>query len=132
MTVACVADTSALLAYLLDEPGGDLVGDWIDRGAAVSTLNLQELVSKIVRDGGTARTAAATIEDLALAEEHDLTADLALDAGAMIAHTRPYGLSHGDRACLALAHRLGVPALTGDRDWAKVADALGVRVELIR
>ena len=87
MTVACVADTSALVAYLLDEPGAGAVGDWLGRGAAVSALNLQEFVSKIVRDGGTAEGAAATVEDLALAAEHDLTVDLALDAGVMIAHT---------------------------------------------
>ena len=63
---------------------------------------------------------------------HDLTPDLALDAGAMIAHTRPYGLSHGDRACLALARHLDVPAVTADRPWAGIADEVGVRVELIR
>ena len=132
MSVACVADTSALVAYLLDEPGADVVGDWLGRGAAVSALNLQELVSKIVRDGGMVEMAAATIEDLALAAVHDLTPDLALDAGAMIAHTRPYGLSHGDRACLALARHLDVPAVTADRPWAGIADEVGVRVELIR
>lgn len=130
MSVACVADTSALVAYLLDEPGADVAGDWLGRGAAVSALNLQELVSKIVRDGGMVEMAAATIEDLALAAVHDLTPDLAFDAGAMIAHTRPYGLSHGDRACLALARHLEVPAVTADRPWAEVA--VGVRVELIR
>lgn len=32
---ACVADTFALLAYLLDEPGGDTAGDWLHRGAVV-------------------------------------------------------------------------------------------------
>ena len=132
MTAVCVVDTSALVAYLLDEPGADVVGEWLDRGAAVSALNLQELVSKIVRDGGTVEVAAATLEDLALDAEHDLTSDLALVAGAMITHTRPHGLSHGDRACLALARHLDIPAVTGDRDWSKIADAIGVQVELIR
>jgi len=125
-------DSSALVAYLLDEPGADVVEDWLGRGAVVSALNLQEIVSKIVRDGGTAEAAAATIEDLALDAEHDLTSDLAHVAGAMITHTRSHGLSHGDRACLALAQHLEIPAVTGDRDWLKVADALGVQVELIR
>lgn len=129
---ACVGDTSALLAYLLEEPGGDAVEDWLRRGAVVSTLNLQELVSKIVRDGGTREAATATVEDLALEAQHDLTAKLAIEAGAMIVHTRAYGLSHGDRACLALAMHLDLPAVSADRDWGKVADAVGARVELIR
>ncbi len=132
MMAACVADTSALLAYLLDEPGGEVAGDWLRRGAAVSTLNMQELVSKVVRDGGSREDAVATLEDLALEAQHDLTATLAIEAGAMIIHTRAHGLSHGDRACLALALHLSLPAVTADRDWAEVADAVGVRVKLIR
>ena len=128
----CVADTSALLAYLLDEPGCDVAGDWLRRGAVVSTLNVQELVSKIIRDGGTREDASATLFDLALEAQHDLTSALAIEAGAMIVHTRVLGLSHGDRACLALARHLDLPAITADRDWAKVADAVGVRVILIR
>ena len=129
---ACVADTSALLAYLLDEPGCDVAGDWLRRGAVVSTLNVQELVSKIVRDGGTRDDASATLVDLALEAQHDLTSTLAIEAGAMIVHARVHGLSHGDRACLALARHLDLPAITADRDWAKVAEAVGVRVILIR
>ncbi|WP_299819848.1 PIN domain-containing protein [uncultured Jannaschia sp.] len=129
---ACVADTSALLAYLLDEPGAAVTAGWLDRGAVVSTLNVQELVSKIVRDGGTEALATGTVADLALAGVHDLTADLAAAGGAMIAATRPFGLSHGDRACLALARHLGLPAVTADRAWADVAEALAVRVELVR
>jgi PIN domain nuclease of toxin-antitoxin system len=36
----------------------------------------------------------------------------------------------GDRACLALALRLGLPVMTADRIWGKVT--LGVDVQLIR
>ena len=110
---ACVVDSSALLASLLDEPGGDVVDGWLRRGVVVSTLNVQELVSKIVRDGGTRDDAVATIEDLALEAQHDLTAALAIEAGAMIVHTRAYGLSHGDRACLALARSSGPAGFDG-------------------
>ena len=46
-------DTSALLAYLQGELGEGVAGGWLDRGAAVSALTVQELVSKVVRDGGT-------------------------------------------------------------------------------
>ena len=44
--------------------------------------------------------------------------------------TRSFGLSLGDRACLALGIRLGVPVLTCDRAWAELA--VGVSVQAIR
>ena len=50
----------------------------------------------------------------------------------MIAVTRPAGLSLGDRACLVLAKRLGAKAMTTDRAWTRIAEAVGVEVEVIR
>ncbi|MFV2000241.1 MAG: hypothetical protein ACC654_07750 [Acidimicrobiia bacterium] len=41
-----------------------------------------------------------------------------------------YGLSLGDRACLATAAELGVPAVTADRMWSDLD--LGVDVISIR
>jgi PIN domain nuclease of toxin-antitoxin system len=110
------------------------VGDrrsWLDRGAAASALIAQELAKKTVERGGTRDDAARMLDDLGL-DVRDLTLPLALEAGAMVTVTRPKRLSEGDRACLALAAALGVPAVTADRPWADVADRLGVQVELIR
>jgi ribonuclease VapC len=44
--------------------------------------------------------------------------------------TRHIGLSLGDRACLALAQRLGARALTADQQWTKLN--LGIPIEVIR
>lgn len=41
------------------------------------------------------------------------------------------GLSFGDRACLALAARFEVPAVTADREWRSLPE-VGVAVKLIR
>lgn len=67
---ACLADSSALVACLLDEPGGNLEGGSLSQGAVASTLYVQELISKIVRDGGTRDDAVATVVDLALEARH--------------------------------------------------------------
>lgn len=130
-TPAAAIDTSALLAFLNQETGWEAVEAWLDRGAVASTLIVQELTSKLVQKGASREEAAVTVSELGLATA-DLTMPLALDAGAMVAVTQPKGLSHGDRACLALARSLDVSAVTADRPLADVADELGVTVELIR
>ncbi len=56
--------------------------------------------------------------------------ELASIAAGLESLTRPFGLSLGDRACLALGIRLSLPILTADQAWAKLD--VGVKVELIR
>ena len=127
---ACVIDTSAVFADLNDEPGADVARRWL-RDAAVSALNLQEIVSKMIDKGVPAEATPAILERLRLAV-HELDEILAVEAGLARAATARVGLSHGDRACLALAKKLGLPAVTADRAWASVADALQVEVVLVR
>jgi PIN domain nuclease of toxin-antitoxin system len=44
--------------------------------------------------------------------------------------TKPYGLSLGDRACLALAIQRNATVYTTDRDWSKLS--IGIKIEVIR
>jgi ribonuclease VapC len=59
-----------------------------------------------------------------------LTAADCMEVARLRPVTKVQGLSLADRACLALAERLGVTALTTDREWAK-AD-VEAEVQLIR
>ena len=63
--------------------------------------------------------------------DHDLTAAL---AGGHLRRRKPklQASPWQTRACLALARTLRLPALTADRNWLGVADAVGVRVDIIR
>ena len=61
-----------------------------------------------------------------------MTDKQAQNSARMRISTRAFGLSLGDRACLALASELNAAALTADRDWAKVAEAVGVDIYVIR
>ncbi|TCQ02688.1 PIN domain nuclease of toxin-antitoxin system [Rhizobium sp. PP-F2F-G36] len=128
---ACVIDTSAILAYAFAEKGAAKVERWIDAGAAVSALTIQEAVSKLCQTGMPKGEAEELILALGL-RIHALDLDLAIKAGGMFALTKPFGLSHGDRACLALGHKLSVPVVTADKAWSNVASELGLRVEQFR
>jgi len=57
-------------------------------------------------------------------------AESAYAAAMLRDRTRQFGLSLGDRACLALGAARGLPVLTADRSWAELS--IGVEVRLIR
>jgi ribonuclease VapC len=126
-----ILDSSVVLTYLLDEPGRLAAEAAIaDRGRILS-VNLAEVMGRLVRDGTDPGIAADTLLALPLIVIA-LDAGLAIEAGAMLAQTRPFGLSLGDRACLALAMREGLPALTADQSWLRAAPLVGIEVRLIR
>ncbi len=129
--MSAVLDASSVLAYLFEEPGADTVTALMVDGPVVCTANLSEVMAVLVRDGMDPSEAAAIIADLPV-DVVDVTLDLALSAGALIALTRRAGLSLGDRICLALAKRERLPAVTADTVWTTVADAVGVTVQLVR
>jgi ribonuclease VapC len=57
---------------------------------------------------------------------------LAHIVGRLRAVTASAGLSLGDRFCLALAKRDGLPAMTADKQWRTVAEAVEAKIHLIR
>jgi ribonuclease VapC len=121
-----ILDTSALLAYVNGEQGAELVASLIGE-AAISSVNFAEAVSKLVSKGATLDLARAAL-GVADIDVIDFDRDLAEQTGALIAKTKRSGLSLGDRACLALAARERVPALTGDRAWANLDLDIDVRL----
>ena len=123
-----VLDTSALLAFVSAERGGETVADVI-ADAVISTVNFAEAVTKLV-DRGASLDRAREVLAIAEYEIADFDREQAEQTGALIGKTRQRGLSLGDRACLALAQREGLPALTADRRWMEID--LGVQVQLLR
>lgn len=97
----------------------------------MSTVNLAEVVGYYARRGIKHEPISEMLSPLPI---EYVAPDLALayDVGLMLPLTKLAGLSLGDRTCLALARRLGLPALTAERRWASVAEAVGVEVRLIR
>jgi PIN domain nuclease of toxin-antitoxin system len=123
-----VLDSSAVLAVIHGERGADVVTQALD-GAMLSAVNYAEVVTKLVERGTAWEFARTNVLKLGITVvAFDI--DLANRAGELRRQTRHLGLSLADRACLALAERERLPALTGDRSWSKVN--LGIEIRLIR
>ena len=128
--IRAVLDASALLALLLGEPGADKVRATL-ADSAVASVNLSEIVGYFARNGVAEKDIRLVLDPLPIARI-PFDERLAFAAGMLLPTTRKAGLSFGDRACLALASRLGVQALTADRSWQGIAEVVGVDVDVIR
>lgn len=124
-----VLDASALLALLNREPGGEKLTPQLLSAATSSTVNLAEVQSKLVSRGLKPDEAwEATLSPIR--EAAVFTSEQAKIAGSLIARTSAFGLSLGDRACLALGIALKAPVYTADRSWKNLK--LGIRIHLVR
>jgi len=128
-----VLDASAVMALLHDEEGSSAVVEAIAAGTTICVVNWAEVLSKVAGEGDDPEQVASRLsvtgEEVVIWIEA-LTAADCMEVGRMRPVTKAQGLSLADRACLALAERLGVPALTTDREWAR-AD-VAAEVQLIR
>jgi ribonuclease VapC len=127
---AAVLDASALLALILGEPGGERV-QGVLTDCAMTAVNLGEVVGHFARIGSPEADIRLMLDPLPFVRVA-LDEELAFIAGLMLPATREAGLSFGDRACLALANKLGVQALTADRAWQRIGRAVGVEIAFIR
>ena len=98
--MATVLDASALLAYLRDEPGAEVVSDTIADGAVISTVNLAEVFSRAADRGVDPVKLATGLRESGLLggaiTVETFTVDDAIDAGRLRPLTRDAGLSLGD------------------------------------
>jgi ribonuclease VapC len=123
-----VLDASAVLALLFREAGHEAVEEALD-AACISTVNVAEVLTRFTRDGHDAgavleRLAASVLSIVPFTERH------AAIAAELAPQVRTWGLSLGDRACLALARAQAAPAMTADQAWAALD--VGVQIRLIR
>lgn len=123
-----ILDASALLALMLREPGAEAVDDSL-RGAVVSAVNWAEVQQVVLRKGGDLAGLRSELEERGLSFAR-FDANDADDVASLYLVTRELQISLADRACIALARRLGLPVLIGDRVWANLD--VGVEIRLIR
>ena len=125
-----VLDASALLAMLRGQAGAKKVEGALTE-ASMSVVNMAEVASHFHKLGMPDEDVAAMLHPLPVTL---IAADggLAWEAGRLRSLTVEAGLSLGDRFCLALAKREGLPAMTADRRWKEVADAARMHINMAK
>lgn len=124
-----VLDASALLALIFREPGAEkLTPEILDKGV-ISTVNLAEVQSKLIKKGFDPEEAWADARSL-ISSEEPFTSEQARIAGDLVLKTESRGLSLGDRSCLALAITLKAPVYTTEQAWKNLK--VGVPIHVIR
>jgi len=122
-------DASAILAYLFNERGAERLTPEVLEDALVSTVNLAEVQTKLVKLGRSTEDAwidAHSLGTLAV----PYTSEHARIAGDLMTQTEKYGLSLGDRSCLALAIALNAPVYTTEQIWRDLK--VGIPIHVIR
>lgn len=124
-----VLDSSAILAFLNKEPGNERVAEILSEGAAISTVNQNEVIGKLLEleIPETEISSIFSYLDLTIVNFDE---QAAWEAARLRSITKKRGLSLGDRACLALARQLQLPVATADKIWAELS--IEIVIEVIR
>ncbi|MBS3025718.1 MAG: type II toxin-antitoxin system VapC family toxin [Dolichospermum sp. DET50] len=123
-----VLDASALLAYLNKEKGGLLVEEILPN-AIISTVNWCEVVQKLRSKSILYQEIYIRLEIIGLGFI-PFNKEYAEKAGELWQITSPFGLSLGDRACLATGLVEKMPVMTADKIWQELS--LPIEIKCIR
>ena len=124
-----VFDSSAVLAAIFQEPGGDnVVALWAEGENLISAVNYAEIVAKL-NERGMSDTEVLVVMDGVPLTLVDFDQTTAHASGLLRGSTKSLGLSLGDRVCIALAMGRSAIAVTADKQWEKLA---GVSLSVIR
>ena len=124
-----VLDASAVLAFVNKEPGAEAVALYLSR-SVISAINWSGVVAKLSERGVTEELIRKLAGRLSI-KVVSVDQEQATVAGLLRLGTKAFGLSLGDRMCLALGLQLNRPVITTDRQWGQL-DIEGIEVRLVR
>ena len=124
-----VIDASALLAFLKSEERALHDLESLLPKALISSVNFCEVATVLGSLGMPEKTIEEVVEET-VSKIVSFDSSQALVAAGLRELTKPYGLSLGDRACLALGLTHKLPVYTADKIWKKID--LDIPIELIR
>jgi PIN domain nuclease of toxin-antitoxin system len=111
-----VFDSSALIAK---EPGYESVRQNL-KHAIISSVNIAEVYKYCIAVQNLTEDDCRNLIKLSGIKIIDFCEEQALITAKIIKQTKEYGLSLGDRGCIALAMFKNYPVLTCDKIWQKV------------
>jgi PIN domain nuclease of toxin-antitoxin system len=118
-------DASALLAFVLKEPGTDVVHRHLVAGGRCGAANWSEVAQKISQQGN---KSWFLVRSLLLAFPLQIEPVTTIDAERAAALWVPgSALSLADRLCLALGERLDAVVWTADTDWGSAGRIRQIR-----
>ena len=112
-----ILDASALIALIAQETGWEKVAAVLPK-AMMSSVNVAEVGTFAVRKYGVNKEGVRELIEQTVPEVVDFNCSLAFLASELVVKTKNFGLSLGDRACLALALTTGYPIFTTDKIWS--------------
>jgi PIN domain nuclease of toxin-antitoxin system len=124
---SCVVDASAILAWLFNERGAEVVDRLLD-SAALSTVNLAEVLHRCDEEGMATSSLERDLRGLGVAVEPFTAAD-----ARIVKDVRRVGrrartrVSLGDCCCLATGVRMNLPVIASDRAWERLNLAIEIR-----
>lgn len=124
-----VIDASALLAFLKGEERALNELEDILSKSLISSVNFCEVATILGSLGMPEETIEEVVEET-VSKIISFDTSQALIAANLRDITKTYGLSLGDRACLALGLTYKLPVYTADRIWKKID--IDIPIELIR
>lgn len=127
-----VLDSSALLAVSKGERGAEFVIELINsKECVISSVNMAEVATRLLDLGLPAHELQRAVAQLGV-DVIDFNQEQSLACAALRPATKSAGLSLRDRTCLALAKLMEGCTVTADRAWTDIAEAVGVKVLMIR
>lgn len=110
-----VLDSSALLAFINQENGSELIEGYLPN-AVMSSVNIAEIVAVLSLVDMPEDVIINIINDLGI-EVINFDQEQAMQTGFLRNKTKAAGLSVGDRACINLASIKKLPVVTADKVW---------------
>lgn len=123
-------DASAILALIGQEKGYELLEQFYGK-LIMSTVNLAEVAKYFVDKHNRPLEEVKKILDDLVDEVIEVNKEIAYLSADLISTIKPYGLSLGDRICIATAITKKIPVITADKIWSKL-DIKGLILILAR
>jgi PIN domain nuclease of toxin-antitoxin system len=124
-----VFDASTLIALFAKEKGYEFIKKHM-KDAIISSVNIAEVYKYCIETQDLSEDEAKKLVKLSDIKIIEFTGEQALISASLVNKTKQYGLSLGDRACIALGISRSHDIITCDQIWHKLD--VGVKIMMAR